>query len=694
MAKLKINLLGPPEILWENERLNINRRIPRSLLYFLASQNYFIGREKLLSIFWENTAPQAARRRLRETLSRIRAVLPVNNLIVIDNDFVGLDQSKLSVDIKEFKELQDAIGNTPWVIPPDQILPAETYNLVRRAIILWRGSQFLEGSELPNSTILDEWRYQTDLSLTRERIRLLTRISDHHLAAGQLVEALTYSRLAVESDTFNEELHYRVLRLLVDLNRIQEARQYYLSITKLLKDELDIQPSQQFVSIYRQILRQTLPASNSTKTDWRFLASIRTPFIGRENDLNEMNTAMDKSNAVLISGESGIGKTRLVQAFCDRYAPGRRVISTHCRPAEINLPFQPIIEILRNKVSPSEWEDFPITWADPLSSYLPEIFPRPISHEKHVLSVSPDYNRSMLFEAVRQVLLMLAKKSDFILFIDDLHWSDAETLSTIAYLSERAPFTENAFMVLASRSDENNQNLNKFLIANRTKSNLLVLNLGRLNSGEVSGLGRYVLGYPLEDDLVDQLALETGGNPFIVLETLRSYQEKDSMPGRTGISGQARLPLANSVYTLVKERLAQLSPAARDICEYAAVIGNEFDPELISGAIQQPLSITSRAIEELNQRQIIEPIFGPNQEVTWQFAHDKIRESIILDTNRIRLQLLHLRIAQTLESKSGPQLRSQSAVLARHYEYAGNLSSALSYWLSAAQWARQTFLFY
>ena len=473
--------------------------------------------------------------------------------------------------------------------------------------------------------------------------------------------------MAVESDNFNEELHYQVLRLLVELGRFQEGRQYYLSITKLLKDEFDIRPSQQFVSIYRKIQRQTQPASVSTKTDWRFLASIRAPFVGRDNEFNELLSAMEKGNAVLISGESGLGKTRLVQAFCDRYAPGRRVISTHCRPSEINLPFQPIIEILRNKVSPSEWEDYPISWAEPLSTFLPEILPSSTSTENPVLPVSPDHNRSKLFEAVRQVFLLLAQKSDLILFIDDLHWSDAETLSTIAYLSERVPFTDNAFMVLASRSDDSNQSLHNILLANHTKSNLLILNLGKLSSGEVSALGRYVLGYPLEDELVYQLVRETGGNPFIVLETLRSLQDKEYLSGLTGISGQPRLPLANSVYTLVKDKLLQLSPGARDVCEYAAVIGKEFDPELISAANQQSLSITARAIEELNQRHIIEPVFGPNREVTWQFAHDKIRESIILDTNRFRLQLLHLKIAQTLESTPGSQLRSHAAVLARHY---------------------------
>ncbi|GAG60362.1 unnamed protein product, partial [marine sediment metagenome] len=230
------------------------------------------------------------------------------------------------------------------------------------------------------------------------------------------------------------------------------------------------------------------------------------------------------------------------------------------------------------------------------------------------LSISPDQNRSTLFEAIRQVFLMISGNSDLIVFIDDLHWSDTETLSTIAYLIERAPFTENAFMILAARADDTNQNLSNILFANHTASNLIILEIGKLNQDEISGLGRYVLGYPLEKDLVNQLDLETGGNPFIVLETLRSIRGKDTISGLSGNSGQPKLPLADSVYSLVKGRLGQLSPAAREICEYAAIIGIEFDPILISQANKQPLSITARAIEELKQRNIIESVHRPNQE--------------------------------------------------------------------------------
>ena len=691
MKALRINLLGPPEILWEDQRLNINRRTPRSILYFLAGQHHLIGREKLLSLFWQDTSPQSARKRLRESLSRIRSEIPIENIIVVENDLIGVNHANVTVDFREFYTQYNSLGMFPLNNPSDKILPEKVENSLKRALDLWRGNLFLEGCELPNSSPLEDWRYQANFDLVEKRALMLTCICDHYLAAGQYEQGLSYSRIAIGIDNLNEEFHYRVLRFLVELDRYEEARQYYLSITKLLRAELGIQPSQKLVSIYRQIKRNFQTPIKSPGLDWRELPSIRTPFIGRENELSIMKSTMENGRSILISGESGLGKTRFVQEFYEVYAFDRIIMNTHCRPAEINLPLQPFIEIIRNNNSIIRWKNIPSPWKESLATIMPDVFPRNPFEKNPVYSISIENNRSTLFEAIRQVFVDISRNSDVILVIDDLHWCDIETLSCISYLSARYPFTENAFLVLAARSDEINQTIEDILFADHAASNIEQLVLGQLSGDDISGLGRYVLGYPLQSDLIDQLLNETGGNPFIVLETLHSLHNKEILSGVSGLSGRKKLPLAKSVFTLIKERLGHLSPTAREIGEYAAVYGNEFDPILISEASQLSLSITARAVEELHQRQLVEPIPDPSGDVSWRFRHDKIRETIILDTNRVRLRFLHEQIAHSLEVKFGSKTFSKSAILARHYEYAGNLNPAFYYWLQAARWARQLF---
>jgi len=688
MTDLQINLLGPPEIRWEQQLINVKRRIPRTLLFFLASQGNFVGRGKLLNLFWEDSSPKVARRRLREALSRIRAEIPNPNVLTIHNDLVGLDSTKSCIDQRRFLDLQDSIGNQPWSIPPDKPLPDPTLQSMIRAANLWHGSQFMEGAELPSSRLLEDWWQQTNLQLTHLRTRLFTRICDHNRVCGQFEDALKFAHKALESDNLNEDLHFKVLSLLVDMGQYQEGRQYYSSVAKLLNDELDAQPSQQLVSIYRQIQRRRLSTFQSSQPDWRILASVHTPFVGRQSEFTQLQDAMETGGGCIVSGESGLGKTRLVQEFCALFASDRRIFVTHCRPAEINLPFQPVIELLRNQISTAEWQNLQSIWAEPLALLIPELSSLHPSQTPPTISYDPDQNRSTLLEAIRQVFLLVAQKNNLVLFLDDVQWADEATLSTISYLIERPPFDRRALSILAARTDEINENLNYFLSSNQTSSRLNFIELERLRSKEISGLGRYVMGYPLDQELVDQLEHETGGNPFIILETLRSIQVSET---HSGLSSHSKLPLAKSVYSLIQYRIERLSPLALETSEYAAVLGTEFDPELISIASQNNFSIIARAIEELKQRSLIEAINRPSQDTYWRFIHDKIRETILLDTNPIRLRFLHEHIARALEISLDSQKGSQAAVLAHHYELAGKVAPALNYWLKAAQWARQLF---
>jgi DNA-binding SARP family transcriptional activator len=688
MTNLQINLLGPPEVRWEQQHINVKRRIPRTLLFYLASRGNFVGRGKLLNLFWEDSSPKVARRRLREALSRIRAEIPDPNVLTIHYDLVGLDTTKSCVDHRRFLDLHDSIGNLPWTIPSDKLLPATTLQTMIRASNLWRGAQFMEGAELPSTRQLEDWWQQTNFQLTHLRTRLFTRICDHYRVSGQFEDALKFAYRALESDNLNEDLHFKILSLLVDMGQHQEARQYYSAVAKLLNDELDTQPSQKLVSIYRQIKRRTLSNFQSSQPDWHILASVHTPFVGRQLEFTQLKNAMDNGGGCIVSGESGLGKTRLVQEFCELYASDRRIYVTHCRPAEINLPFQPLIELLRNQIYTFEWQNLPIIWIEPLALLLPELSSLHPSRNITTISFDPDQNRSTLLEAIRQVFLLVSQKNNIVLFIDDVQWADEASLTTISYLIERPPFNGNALSILAARTDEDSENLDLFLSSNHNSSRLNYIELERFHSKEISGLGRYVMGYPLDQELVDQLEHETGGNPFIILETLCSVQESETHSRQ---SSYTKLPLAKSVYSLIQNRIERLSPLAREISEFAAVLGTEFDPELISIASHHNLSIIARAIEELKQRNLIESIIRPSQNTSWRFIHDKIREIILLDTNPIRLRFLHEHIARALETSLDSRKGSQAAVLAQHYELAGKVAPALNYWLKAAQWARQLF---
>ena len=481
MAELQINLLGPPEIRWEGQLLNVKRRIPRTMLLYLASHENFVGRGTLLTTFWVDAPADFARRRLREALSRIRAAIPDPTVLTLYSDLVGLDPTKIHVDQRRFLNLLNSINNQPWTVPLDNPLPQPLFQTINRAASLWRGSQFMEGFDLPDSRPIEDWLRQTNQQLTHLRTRLFMRLSDHYQASGQTEEALDCAYKALESDNLNEDLHARVIRLLIIMEHYQEARQYYSFVINLFNDELNSQPSLQLVSLYRQIQIKSLATIQMSRPDWRILTSIHTPYVGHQAEFSQLDQASTNGGCVSVSGESGLGKSRLVQEFCELYASDRRILVTLCRLAESNLPFQPIIELLRNQIHTSEWQELSKIWIEPLTILLPELISYYQSADKPRLTYDADNYRSSLFEALRQLFLLITQKMDLIVFFDDVQWADEATLSAIAYLIERPPFDKSALIILAARSEEYNPSLENFYSSLRNSSRLKIISLERLS---------------------------------------------------------------------------------------------------------------------------------------------------------------------------------------------------------------------
>lgn len=688
MNDLRINLLGPPEIRWKDQLIPINRRIPRTLLFYLASRGNYVGREQLLTLFWENSPTDVSRRRLREALSRIRSGIPDSSILITHADLVGLDHHKIDVDQNLFLELTDLIGNEPWISPLNQPLSEKTCQAMLKASCLWQGAHFLEGAGLASTSQIDEWQLQTNQWLTPLRTRINERLSDHFYASRELENSLKYAYKALESDKLNDGLHCKVIQILIDMGQIEDARGYYSYVTNLFQQELNTQPPPNLTSIYQQINNQNRTNNQIVIDEWNILSSLHTPFVGRHEEFNILQTSIQAGRSALISGESGIGKTRFVQEFCEHFAKQKRILVSACRQTEINLPFQPLIELLRNHVLSSEWDELPAVWAGTLTVLMPELvninpalIPPDITHD-------PDQNRSRIFEAIRQVFLLLAQNKDLILFIDDAHWADEATLAAISYLVTRPPFDSQSALILALRPEELNKNLDNVFPSPEKSHRITEIKLARLNPTDISSLGRFVLGYSLEKEFINQLAHESGGNPFFILETLRILQDQGFYDTH---SESSQLPMAKSVLSLIQHRINQLSPLALETIEYASVIGAEFSPELVSISSKLGLPEVAEAIEELIQRNFIEPVEKSQQGISYRFIHEKIREALLEGTNPIRLRLLNKQIAIAMEASIDSQPGSQAAVLARHFEVGGELPSAIKYWLLAGQWARKLF---
>jgi DNA-binding SARP family transcriptional activator/tetratricopeptide (TPR) repeat protein len=685
MKTLRVLLLGTPEVRWEEQLLPIQRRYPRALLLYLASQGAMVGRDELLTIFWEDQNERTSRLRLRETLNKLRASLPNQNILLSSKDLVGLDFQRVWVDLLEFENLSKHPWSIAKQIPAQEPLPEDIYQALSEAISLWRGPRFLAGSSLPSTPQLDEWLSRYSQRTEHMRGSVLERLSEHAFVVGDNEESLRFARLALENDELSENIHERILRILIRMDRRNEARQHFKYIMQVTRRELDQSPSPRLFSLYHL----TRASSTAIQFPPAQLLSVKTsldaPFVGRQHHLQQLNEAYKKGGGAFLWGESGLGKTRLLKQFFAQLHPKPRLMLASCRPYETDLPFQAIIDIYRNSIQPEEWVNFPSTWINPILPLIPELADLRPDADK-IVELVPGQTRSFLFESIRQITAQIASQLPLILCLDDAQWADEATLASIAYLLERPPFLKDAFLILAARTETHHPHLDRLLHILEENRKCVQITLSRFNPDEIAQLARPVLQTSPSAEFINGLARDTGGNPFFVLEALRTMAERNFNPD---ISSGSNFPLARSVYLLMSNRLNALSPLAHSVLEVAAVIGNEFRPELVAEAGDFSIPDIHQSLVELEQCQLVESLDTGDGNIYYHFIHDKIREALLLEINPVKIRWLHSQVAHALEVYLQQDISALAALVAHHYEAAGEWRRAFDYWVKAAKRARQ-----
>ena len=681
MYPLEIRLLGPSIVQRNGELISIQRRLPRELLFFLAAQGNMVHRDTILDLFWGEGVRQN-RQRLNENLSRLRSALPQADLIVSYDGFIGLNFEQVFVDQLQFQDLLDQAGRTPWQIPDDEPLPHHIYRILNEANNLWRGRYALQGFNLP-TVELDDWLQTTSERLHNARFNILTRLSDHAFVLQDLQMSLDLAQTALQYDNFNQKLQYKILRNLVRMGQITEARQYFEDTQKMMLAELGVNPSPQMINFYQNIQKTGYASKTTNEPKWEIHPSVEVPFVGRKKALIAINRAVNEQRGIVILGESGQGKSRLVQEYIQQLHPQPRVLITICRPTESTLPFHPIVEMFRRYVSPDEWLSLPAIWANQLTGLFPEITQMRDDLEPLNQPADADQTQAMIFESIRQVLISMAEEHPLFLVIDDAHWADEATLSTIAYLLMREPFTNTASLALIARLEDMKESLRSMLDSIQQSKNVTIYELDHLRRDDITDLAHYLLESSPPTQFIDRLISDTGGNTFFVLEILRAMLASDSQ----NFALDTNLPLTENLQSLIISRIEKLSPKAKATLEVAAIIGSEFSVQTLGKSSHQTLEELAHTLEELENNLLVKPYEQHKQELYYHFTHDKIRETLRNQIPPARSQVIHARVVNALILNQTPE----AGVLAYHYSGAGELNMAFQYWIKAADRARSLF---
>jgi len=410
-------------------------------------------------------------------------------------------------------------------------------------------------------------------------------------------------------------------------------------------------------------------------------------FIGRTHERAALRQAFERTCegqpvAVLVAGEAGVGKTRLMNEFADSVkSEGSRVLLGGCiELSQGSLPFAPIVEALRGLVEDTE----PDTLDELLGPARPELgrlLPELVSDStRRDAGEGPDFAQGRLFEQFLGLLQRLAEESPTILIIEDLHWADDSTLDLIRFLLRnlREP---NVMLLITYRSDEIHRRhpLRPFLTALDRIDSVERLELARFDRTEVSEQLRSILGKNPDPEVVNRAFERSEGNPFYVEELLA-----------TG-GGSADSVLPNSLRDAVMVRVEALTDDSQEVLRVAATAGCRVDHSLLAKVSVFQERRLHDALRETVARHLL---VSDERTGFYEFRHALVREAIYADLLPGEKTTLHAAFAKILEAT--PELvesATGAAELAYHYHQAHMTDAALPASIRAGEAAEATFAF-
>ena len=348
-AELRVYMLGPPRVKWAGQPpRTIRRRLPRALLYRLAARLEPIPREQLGFLFWPDTPDAAARRNLTRQLTHLRRALPDPKVLRTSAGQVILDPDRVWSDTVAFEQLCATPDGEIRLLQEGGFL-----NALQQAVDLYRGP-FLAGFSLSSSPEFEAWASLEQQVLERRYLETLSALIEDYAARSEYDPAIACAHRYLATDDLAEEIHRRLIELCAAAGDRSAALRQYERCTEVLERELGVDPLPETQAVYEAVLagKPSPAVAPVTKPTWTTLPGLDVPLVGRDRALRALEQAYARTHAgqggvVLISGEAGIGKSRLMQEFATQLR-GHALVLTGAAYADAQrMPYQPIAQALR-----------------------------------------------------------------------------------------------------------------------------------------------------------------------------------------------------------------------------------------------------------------------------------------------------------------------------------------------------------
>lgn len=634
-----------------------SERLQALLAFILLHRNTPQSRQQVAVNLWPDATDTDAKANLRRRLHELKQLIPAADrwLHTGTKTVQWVQNQDCFLDVAEF-----------------EVAIAQSHHSTQSQTALEQAAALYQGDLLPSC--YDDWIVPYREQLRQQAITGLDTLVTLLTAQGNTRSAIRSAQQLQRIDPLYEPAYCHLMRLHAQEGDRAGALRVYHQCMTLLQEELGVNPSPTTSKLYEELLTlEDVPLVASCVTPSLSITSLPQtssvlpssdlPLIGREAEWNVIQQWLagcrhsTQRDLLVLVGEPGIGKTRLLEELA-------RAIQTTKSYVLWGRGFE--AEMLRPYG----------VWVDAFQAIGATEF----LNELGALVLNADapatLNRGRLFDLAAQFMAQLGETAPVLVVLDDIQWLDETSIAFLHYVARLLNHLPIWFACAARKREiETNLSAYKFIQSLHREHRIQTVELTPLDRQHTLALAQWV-GCEVD---CDQIFVNSGGNPLFALEIAR-------------IQSQTHTSAPNTLETLIQGRLWQLDESTRDLVSWAAALGRNFNPTTLAKVVDYPLPRLLNAIDQLEQHSIIRPGSPIEGEISYDFAHDIVRQVAYEQFSEPRRKLIHTHIAQVLHAIASPTTQLINDV-AHHADLGSDHSLAAAASLMAAERCLRVFAY-
>lgn len=637
MSYISVHLLGSPYVEADGQRVNFPYKKAEGLFYYLCIRGS-ASREEVVQLLWDENTEAAGRKNLREAVYQIKKIFGSDILVTEGNHTIRLNP---------------------------QLMPDVDWHRVTEENIL----DFSEDGVFRHFYIKNSYEFGNWISDIQETYNQMyiecARRKLHQTDTAKDINLIhQYSSLLIKKDPYNEKLYQEAMNLYALNGNYAMALKLYADLQKVLREELDIEPSEESTRLFRRI--------SSIKENWNkddFKQNER--FFGRNEELYTLTESIyhfinedDQAVSYIIEGESGVGKTSLLEQAMRIAAHDRLLIlHTSCYKDESDFFLRPFRDIFREILQHEKKGNLPNLSEH--QRYVQGVFSSGLSADDEKKRGYVTYQ--MLEAEVLEMFRRISQLHKVILLVDDIQWMDA----TSCQLLNRIFLTlgSDRLMTLGTCTTYHNQKITEALAPLFQKGWMSTITLPCFTREETLAILKAKLPDIAQDKVkCDELYTFTSGNAFFLYECISLIKEK----GYT-------LELSQKTAAVIQNRLSTMTEDENQVLNCLSIFPERVcvdDMELLLK--MGPLDILE-ILEQLEIRHLVKEI-AAGWNVYYTFVHGMFRDYVYERQSSGRKTKCHQILAEHYEKALVPQNHlNQIPLIIYHYERARNQLKTYQY---------------